>query len=113
MSRLSLRRFPESVTRRRQEPGYRDERGRWVPGIVNTVAMRASVQPLDLEDSDIAGGVQLSERLKIYVPEENALVAAFEDREADEVIYGGETYTVIESRSWQGGHTRATMLRET
>ena len=66
--RLALRRFPNEVVRRRQSAGAFDEYGEWVPGQIVTVALPASVQPLKLADSDFVGGVQLVERLKVYVP---------------------------------------------
>ena len=81
--------------------------------MVTDTELRASVQPLKLADADIAGGEQLAETLKVYIAESDALAAAFEDREADTVLWNGATYTVVESRSWPGGHTRATILRET
>ena len=64
-------------------------------------------------DADIAGGVSLVERLRIYVPEPDALRAAFDDAGADAVAWLGLEFTVEESRSWPGSHTRATVLRET
>ena len=111
MTRFAKRRFPDTIVRRRQGEGYRDERGRFVPGAIVETELAASVQPLALEDSDIAGGAQLRERLRVYTPERNALLAAFEDAEADNVVYNGATYVVEESRSWPT-HTRATLLRE-
>ena len=110
---LSLRRFPDRIVRRRQAPGDRNNTGEFVPGVVTDTELRASVQPLKLADADIAGGEQLAETLKVYIAESDALAAAFEDREADTVLWNGATYTVVESRSWPGGHTRATILRET
>lgn len=113
MRALSPRRFPDRITRRRQGEGSRNALGAFVPGVVEETEFRASVQPLALDDADIAGGVSLVERLRVYVPEPDALAAAFEDREADRVVFGGVEYTVEESRSWGGSHTRATVLRET
>ena len=109
----SPRRFPGTITRRRQGVGDRNTAGEYVPGTMTETDFRASVQPLELEDSDIAGGASLEERLRVYVPVPDALMAAFDDREADEVVYDGTTYTVEESRSWPGSHTRATILRAT
>ena len=73
--------------------------------------LRANVQPLDNEDEDVLEGSRLDERLKVYVPEPDALVAAFEDRQADQVIVDGNEYVVEKSRSWPGSHTRAVVLR--
>ena len=72
------------------------------------------MQPLALADSDFAGGAQLVERLKVYVPDSagNPLAAAFDESLADKVVFGGKTYTVEESRRWRGSHVRATLLRE-
>ena len=110
---LAPRRFPQTVTRRRQAEGRRNAAGEWVPGGVTETELRASVQPLKLEDVDLEAGAQLSERLKIYVPGgDYELLAAFENAEADRVVWRGAEYTVIESRSWVGSHTRATVLRE-
>ena len=111
---LSLRRFPDRIVRRRQAPGDRNSAGEFVPGATTDTVFRASVQPLKLADADIAGGVQLAETFKIYIAEPDALAAAFDDyRQADTVRWNGATYTVVESRSWPHGHTRATILRET
>ena len=95
-------------------PGHHDDRGEWVPGATTDVELRASVQPLALEDADLAGGVQLRQRLKCYVlprRERVGLAAAFEQAGADKVIWQGATYVVEESRTWST-FTRATLLRE-
>ena len=102
---LALRRFPERITRRRQEPGGMNAFGEFIEGTITEVELPASVQPLDLQDADIAGGVSLVERLRIYVPEPDALRAAFDDAEADAVAWLGLEFTVEESRSWPGSHT--------
>ena len=112
MTALPLRRFPETITRRRQGPGDYNNYGEFEEGPVVETDFRASVQPLNLGDDDLEGGSQLVVRLKAYVPVEDALVAAFDDRGADKVLYAGAEFTVIESRSWPGSHTRATLLRE-
>ncbi|MCY4589767.1 MAG: hypothetical protein OXE86_04200 [Alphaproteobacteria bacterium] len=58
----------------------------------------------------------MSERLKVYIPEAGALLAAWNTvhsaGEADRVRWSGKVYVVVESRSWQRGHCRATLLRE-
>ena len=107
-----MRRFPERITRRRQAPGERNRAGEFVAGATMEVELPASVQPLALGDADIAGGAQLSETLKIYIPGPDALAAAFDDREADTVLWRGATFTVTESRSWPR-YSRAIALRET
>ena len=111
--KLSPRRFPHTIIRRRQEPESRNVFGESEPGVVTETIFRASVQPLGLEDADLVGGVKLINRLKAIIPIEGALVAAFDDREADRVVVDGDEYVVEESRSWSGSHTRATLLRET
>ena len=103
--------FNDTIVRRRAGPGMR-VRGEWVPGPVVETELAASVQPLALEDADIAGGAQLIERFKIFVSQPDALVAAFDESVADEVVIGTKTYTVEESRSWPS-HTRATVVRVT
>lgn len=113
MTALRAGRFPQTIVRRRQGPARRDTYGEWVPGDVTETAMRASVQPLKLDDDELEGGQQLRERVKVYVPEPSALAAALDDRGADHVLWNETEYIVIESRSWAGGHTRATLLRET
>ena len=73
--------------------------------------IQANVQPVSLEDADLAGGVQLVERLRVFVPAyAGDLRAAFEETAADEVVYKGKVYTVEESRTWPT-FTRATLLR--
>lgn len=109
---LSIRRFPQTITRRRQAPGVFDSFGEFQPGATTETDFRASVQPLSIEDKDLEEGARLSEKMKVYLPNENALLAAFDDRGADRVVYNGIEYIVEESRSWPGGHTRATIIRE-
>ena len=85
-----------------------------MPGVVIEKEFPASVQPLSLDDADTAGGVSLRERWIVFVPEPDALRAAFEDRNADDGdSYFDTDFVVAESRSWPGSHTRATILRET
>ena len=149
MTALARRRFPHTVTRRRQAPGDWNNNGEWIPGEVVESELRASVQPLALTDDELEGGSQLVDRLKIFVPAAPdiklvpnrltwgddqiswgadsllfgaraehggdtgpALLAAFDDREADRVVYAGAEYVVEETRNWPD-HTRATLLRET
>ena len=65
--RLSARRFPDTIIRRREMPGHRDALGEWHPGQSVEAELRASVQPLKLEDTELAGGDQLVHRLKCFV----------------------------------------------
>ena len=67
MTPLSARRFRDTIVRRREMPGYRDDVGEWVAGATADEELRASVQPLALADADLVGGVQLQHRLKCYV----------------------------------------------
>lgn len=109
---LRLRRFPDTIIRRRQAPGAYNSAGEWTPGAVTETELRASVQPLALEDTDLVAGADLTERRKVYVPEADALRAAADDAMADEVEVDGVRFVVEESRSWPGSpHTRATILR--
>ena len=109
--KLSSRRFPDRVVRRRQLPGAFNDFGEFVAGAVEETTLRANVQPISNEDEDVVEGSRLDERLKVYVPEPDALVAAFEDRQADMVIVNGHEYVVEKSRSWRRSHTRAVVLR--
>ena len=111
--RLAARRFPDTITRRREGASTTNDFGEFVPGAITESELRASVQPMSLEDSDFAGGVSVSHRLSVYVPAPRALAAAFEDAQADSVVVDGLEYVVEESQSWRGSHTRATLLRET
>ena len=111
--KLSPRRFPDIITRRRTGAATTNAFGEFVPGAVTESDLRASVQPMTLEDADFAGGVSVSHRLSVYVPAPGALAAAFEDAQADNVVVDGLEYVVEESQSWRGSHTRAVLLRET
>ena len=113
MTRLAARRFPDTITRKRTAPGRYNQYGEYEPGMVTETELRASLQPMSLKDADFAGGVQVSHRLSVHVPEPGALSAAFEDDAADRVVVGGLAYAVEESQSWRGSHTRAILLRET
>ncbi len=112
--RLNLhRRFPDTIVRKREGPGSHDGYGEWVPGTVTETELSASVQRLDLEDSDTVGGARLVERLKVFVPVSSGdLQAAFDDAGADRVVWKGREYVVEESRTWPR-FTHATLLRET
>ena len=106
------RRFRDTITRRRAGIGVYDRYGDFQEGASTDLDMRASVQPIALEDSDLVSGAQLQERLKVYLPaSEGDLRAAFDDRLADQVVYKGKVYVVEESRTWPK-FTRATILRE-
>ena len=73
------------ITRLREAPGVFDDTGRWQPGEVTETTMLASAQPLVLEGADLAGGVSLIERLKVYAPSVE-YVAAHGDR----LMWGGD-----------------------
>ena len=108
---LSPRRFPDTIARKRQTPGHRNDFGEFVPGATEETEFPASVQPISLEDEDAVEGSRLDERLTVYIPQPQALVAAFGDREADICVVDGVEYTVEKTRSWRGSHTRAIVLR--
>ena len=110
---LSLRRFPDSITRRREAPGRRDDTGEFQPGAVTETELRASVQPITLEDVDSVSGAMLRNRRKVFVPVPDALRAASETASADHVVIDGIAFVVEESMSWRRHHTRAIVLRET
>ena len=149
--RIALRRFPDSVVRRRQLPGSYSVYGEFEPGAAIETIYPARVLPLDLEDSDFAGGVSLVARLKVFVPRGLArrrgegdtlewagselrwggaalrwggadgmlfaedsvpFLAAFDDRQADRLVYAGIEYVVEESQAWPR-YSRAIALRET
>ena len=90
----------------------RNDFGEDVPGAVTETRFRASVQPMNLMDADLQGGVQVSHRLSVHVPSPGALSAAYMDDAADMVLYAGHEFVVEESQSWPGSHTRAILLRE-
>lgn len=107
---MRARRFPETITRRREGPGERNQFGEWTPGAMSEKKFQASVQPLGLEDRDLIEGARLVHRLKVFIPEPGALVAVFDDAKGDRVAYGGAEYIVQESESWPD-HTKATLVR--
>ncbi len=112
MATLAPRRFPDRITRLREIEGHRNSAGEYVSGGTEEFVLLASVQPVELGDIDAEEGARLSERIVVYVPEPDALLAAFDDSEADRVRWQGREYTVIQTRSWSRGHCRAACLRE-
>ena len=88
--KLSARRFPETITRIREMPGYRDSLGEWVAGAESREDLRASVQPLKTEDSDIEAGVQVRRRLKVFVLPRRERVGAARAV----VLYSGDPLTL-------------------
>ncbi len=111
--RLSRRRFPDTITRIRTT-GRRVE-GVWVDDPPVETTHRASVQPVELESVPEREGDRPIERLKVYVPEADALRAANDDGPADRVRWFNREYTVERSENWSNGprlrHTRAVLLR--
>ena len=110
--RLSGRRFPDTITRKRETPGDYNDYGEFVPGTVMETDFQASVQPVALEDLDNPEGARVSDKLKIYIPVPYALAAAFEQANADKVLVDGLTYVVDESKAWRRHHTRAIVTRQ-
>ena len=111
---LSYRRFPDTIIRRRRSPvGYTAFGDRVDNAYMVETELRASVQPVEIEDCDLVGGARLVERLKVHVPASSGdLRAAADDLgEADNVVYKGKVYVVEESRTWPT-FTRAVLLRE-
>ena len=74
----------DEIVRLREAPG-RYVAGVWQPGDTTETTLLASVQPLELEDSDFVGGVQLRDRLKVYAP--NLEVAA---AHGDRLMWGDD-----------------------
>ena len=65
---LAARRFPTKIIRLRQAPGRFNQYGEFEAGPTFETLLSANVQPVSLADSDITGGAQLIERLKVFVP---------------------------------------------
>ena len=105
-------RFPDEIIRRRQGIGSFNNYGEFEPGIVAETTLMASVQPISKEDDPTEGGQQFTDKLKAYVPVEDALLGGFEDREADKVIIDTLVYVVESSQSWRNHHTKAILIRE-
>ena len=73
--RFAARRFPDRLLRRRETPGHRDGLGVWIPGAVIDTELRASVQPIQVDDSENEGGSQFRERLRCFVLPHRSRVA--------------------------------------
>ena len=68
MRRPAIRRFPNEVIRRRVGPESYNEFGEHVPGAVVTAILPGAIEPVSLEDNELVGGQQLSERIRVFVP---------------------------------------------
>ena len=68
MRRPAIRRFPHEVIRRRAGPELRNDFGEVERGVIVRTILPALIQPASLEDVNLEGGVQLSERLRVYIP---------------------------------------------
>ena len=110
-------RFRDKIWRTRRDPGARNDFGEFVPGRLRQVSFPATVQPMNLTDSDTAAGASLIGRLKVYAPQRSddgtdaTLRAASDGALADTVLFNGIEYTVEESVPWPT-YVRATLLRE-
>ena len=96
MRRLSLRRFPREIVRRRQASGYRDENGRFVPGRTEEAVLPASVQPISLDADIVPAGARLSERLVALVPvgiERRIVEPTPITWDGDVLLWNGEPFT--------------------
>ena len=112
MRYLSPRRFPDTVTRLRAGPAtYDNVADEHLPGPVVETTLRASVQAVNLADLPDEAGLQLTERLTVYVGHSGALLGAQDTGVADRIRYGGAVYEVETSVSWPGRYTRADVIR--
>ena len=66
------RRFRDTIARLRETPAERNSAGEFVEGATVETELAASVQPISLTDADIAAGVGLVERYKVFVGEADA-----------------------------------------
>ena len=122
MRLLSKRRFPHTITRQRDMPGYRNMHGEYVDGTTVDTEMDASIQPMGIEDKDDVSGVNLFDRLNVYLPTpigelvsplRPGFVSATGDTSGeDRIIYNGITYRVTEAWPW-GNYTKAIVSRQT
>ena len=113
--RLSARRFPDTIIRRREMPGDYNSYGEWVSGPALHQDMQASVQPVSLEDENELGGEQLAERWIVFVlpaADGTTLRGAFDNAKADQVLWQGNLYNVVSSKNWPN-YTRAIIGRNT
>ena len=106
--RLSLRRFPDTITRIRKTG--RRVGGLWQDDPPVETTHRASVQPISLEDEVEREGARLVERVTVFVPEKDVLRAADDEQPADEVRWFNREYKVERSEDW-GVYTQAILLR--
>ena len=106
MRHLSARRFPDQITRTRSLTGAYNEYGEYVEGAVRFTVLRCSVQPIELDDDDIAGGSQLTDRLRIYLPSgEEAEVISF--GRSDNFRWGKDVFRWdADIFRWREGSTR-------
>ena len=116
---INPQRYPHAITRRRQGPPSRNYFNELVPGPIVETALRASVQPVRLQDVPTEGGQQYQGHLLAFVPDGQipgetgaALAGAFDGSLADRVVYDGLEYAVDVSKHWEGKHTEATLQRE-
>ena len=105
--RLAARRFPQTITRRRRGPGTVNQFGEFVEGAITETELRASVQPLTVDDVPTGGGVSLQSRFVVFVRGADSL------RATDAIVVDGVTYQVDAVQPWRGSHCRAEVIEET
>ena len=106
------KRFPDTITRRRESPGMRNNFGEWIPGSTTDEEFSASVQPVSLEDENLLEGARSIERIKVLIPEPDVLRAAFDDAAADVVVFESREFTTEKTMAWPK-HTAAIASRTT
>lgn len=140
--RLSPRRFPDRIIRRRRDAGTRSKKGRWVEGDAQEVELICSLQWASRDESVERFGTRPDERIIVFVPEPPhrrvrgfagafsmafarsglvipLLIAEADESAPDEVQIVGDPhqtyplFIVAESRTWPGSHTRSVLERKT
>lgn len=90
----------------------RNNRGRTVLGDPVDTDFAASIQPISFDDLESPAGGRSEERLRIFIPEPNALAPI--DRQTgtvDSLLISGLAYNVEQVLNWRGSHTRVDVIR--
>ena len=100
--------FRKKYTVNRKASGYMDDTGTWVEGTSLAIEIKASVQPLNADETEtLAEGERTSETVKLYTKTRlQTAKQAYGDKDAvepDVLIYDDRTWKIIRCSGYQCG----------
>jgi len=102
--RLARSPFRRPAVLRRQTPGHRNDRGRFVPGKVVDIAVMAVTAPLGGEERQVLPeGLRERDVRSFWLTERvDAVRQGSTGTGGDQIVYDGVTYQLFQVQAWGG-----------